>query len=96
MSVLREQQTTRKEIAMKVKTLIELLQCCDREAEAVLNTQANYPMEHRIAGIARRDDCHAVSGQERYEDGTAPSDVILVEGAWLRYGERAAWHIAQS
>lgn len=81
---------------MKVQELIELLGRCDAEAEVVITGQPNWPIEHTIAGIAMREDCHRESGARRYESGTTPRDVLLVEGAWLRYGERAAWGVARA
>jgi hypothetical protein len=33
--------------------------------------------------------------QERYADGTAASDVVLVEGTWLRYGQTTAWKVVR-
>ena len=74
---------------MRVRELIELLRCFDTEAEVVITTQPNYPMEHAIAGVA-------VRAKLRDEPlGAAPGDVILVEGPWLRYGDLAAWDAAR-
>ena len=75
---------------MKVKDLMELLARCDADAEVVVMEQPNYPMEHGLAGVATRGDCREPH-ERRYASDTAPNDVILVEGAWLRYGEKAAW-----
>jgi hypothetical protein len=78
---------------MKVKQLIELLAQLDAEAVVVIMEQPHYPMEHRVAGVTSREDCHRESDQ-RYEVGGSPNDVILVDGAWLRYGCQEAWHAA--
>ena len=40
---------------MKVSELIELLGNFDADAEVVLTTQPNYPMEHTVSGVARRN-----------------------------------------
>lgn len=78
---------------MKVKQLIELLAQHDAEADVVIMEQPHYPMEHRVAGVATREDCYRESSH-CYEAGASPNDVILVDGAWLRYGCRESWHTA--
>jgi hypothetical protein len=80
---------------MKVNELIELLSSFDGEAEVVLTTQPNYPMEHTVSGVARRADLADQPGRCRDGPGSAPSDVLLVEGKWLRYGDLAAWDAAR-
>jgi hypothetical protein len=80
---------------MRVRELIELLHCFDTEAEVVITTQPNYPMEHAIAGVAVRAKLRDEPGDEREPLGAAPSDVILVEGPWLRYGDLAVWDAAR-
>ena len=41
------------------------------------------------------EDCDDDEREEpRYEKGTAPSDVFIVEGQQLRYGSKAAWRVA--
>lgn len=83
---------------MKVKELIELLAACDAEAEVSMMVQPHYPHEHRVSGVALREDCCGDEGEtERSrESGTAPHDVLLVEGSWIRYGNRAAWNAART
>lgn len=76
---------------MKVSELIELLSCFDADAEVVLSTQPNYPMEHAVAGIAARATLRDEPDVCRETVGAAPNDVILIEGRWLRYGDLAAW-----
>jgi len=76
---------------MKVKDLLLLLASCDAEAEVVLMSQPNWPIEHALAGIASREECRGDYVRRKYEPGTSPGDVVLVEGAWLRYGEGDAW-----
>jgi hypothetical protein len=80
---------------MKVRELIELLGGFDEEAEVVLTTQANYPMEHTVSGVARRADIFEQPGLHRQARDSAPNDVLLVEGRWLRYGDLAAWDAAR-
>ncbi|HEX2685020.1 MAG TPA: hypothetical protein VHN14_00300 [Kofleriaceae bacterium] len=75
--------------------LIKLLSHCDADAEVVLTTQPNYPMEHTVSGIALRADLGDQAGQQREAAGSAPNDVLLVEGRWLRYGDLAAWDAAR-
>jgi hypothetical protein len=80
---------------MKVRELIELLGGFDEEAEVVLTTQPNYPMEHTVSGVARRADLFEQAGSQRQTRDSAPNDVLLVEGRWLRYGDLSAWDAAQ-
>jgi len=86
---------------MKVSELIELLQDQDPEAEVMIMSQENWPFENAVAGVAVREefvddeDCDEDEREEpRYEKGTAPSDVFIVEGQQLRYGSKAAWRVA--
>jgi hypothetical protein len=78
---------------MKVRDLVMLLQTCDPDAEVSLNVQPNWPLEHAIAGIAVREDCEkSEDGAGRdARDGKHADDILIVEGRWLRYGERGAW-----
>ena len=79
---------------MKVRDLMELLARQDPDAEVCTVTQPSWPIEYALAGVAvRRDlfDEDVEPGTERYPDGTCASDVILVEGSWLRYGHGTAW-----
>lgn len=87
---------------MKVSELIELLQDQDPDAEVMIMSQENWPFENAVAGVAVREefaaddeDCDDDEREEpRYEKGTAPSDVFIVEGQQLRYGSKAAWRVA--
>ena len=87
---------------MKVSELIELLEDQDPDAEVMIMSQENWPFENAVAGVAVREefvaddeDCDEDEGEEpRYEKGTAPNDVFLVEGQQLRYGSKAAWRVA--
>ena len=87
---------------MTVAELIERLQECDPDAEVRIMSQENWPFENAVAGIAVREefvdddeDCEDDEREEpRYEKGTAPSDVFIVEGQQLRYGSKAAWRVA--
>jgi len=80
---------------MTVRALIELLMTFDAGAEVVLAGAPDWPMEHRIAGITTRDDFHG-QPDKRYDANGARNDVVLVEGAWLRYGHRAVWDLARA
>ena len=79
---------------MKVRELIELLKTQNPDAEVTMVTQPNWPLEYALAGVAVRSDLLDEdvdpAKQERYADGTAASDVILVEGTWLRCGQTTA------
>jgi hypothetical protein len=80
---------------MKVKDLIALLENCDPEANVVLTTGSSYPMEHDISGLVTRPECRATAwdrGEPYAEQAGTGSDIVLLEGPWLRYGNRVAWH----
>jgi hypothetical protein len=87
---------------MKVSELIELLEDQDPDAEVMIMSQENWPFENAVAGVAvreefARDDEDGDDDEReepRYEKGTAPTDVFLVEGQQLRYGSKAAWRVA--
>lgn len=80
---------------MKVSELIELLRGFDTDAEVVITTQPNYPMEHAVAGVALRTRLRDAQGRGDEAQAASPNDVILVEGRWLRYGDLAAWDTAR-
>lgn len=93
--------TPKRSTTMKVSELIELLQDQDPDAEVMIMSQQNWPFENAVAGVAVREefvddeDCDEDEREEpRYEKGTAPSDVFIVEGQQLRYGSKAAWRVA--
>ena len=87
---------------MKVKELIDILGEQDPDAEVLIMSQQNWPFENAVAGVAVREefvdddeDCDDEEREEpRYDKGTAPNDVFLVEGQQLRYGSKAAWRVA--
>lgn len=81
---------------MKVSELIALLEDCNPEAEVVLMTQPNYPLEHELGGVTTRGD---LFGDDDLEEDIAlasqdPDTVILVEGASRGYGQQEAWETA--
>ena len=91
---------------MTVGELIELLQDQDPEARVLTITQPSWPFEHEIAGIAVREGVIRAEREENgndedddngeydhYERGTAPTDVLIVEGKQLRYGSKSAWDV---
>lgn len=81
---------------MKVSELIELLRGFDADAEVVITTRPNEPMEHALAGVSTRADLDAPEAGPLTElPSAAANDVILVEGRWLRYGALAAWDTAR-
>jgi hypothetical protein len=99
---MRTEETT-----MKVKELIELLGECDREADVYVMSQANYPFECALHGVAERqalaeynyddDEPETASRSDRWTASATSlsrNDVFLVEGGQLRYGSRDAWNAA--
>ena len=87
---------------MKVSELIELLEEQDPDAEVLLMSQPNWPFELAVEGVTTRDEMLRADREDddeddeepRLENGTAKSDVFLVEGEQLRYGSKAAWSVA--
>jgi hypothetical protein len=89
---------------MKVRDLIEILEDQDPEAEVLIMSQENWPFENAVAGVAVREDFvdddeeededDEAGAERRYEKGTAPNDVFIVEGQQLRYGSKSAWNAA--
>ncbi len=94
---------------MKVRELISLLEDMEPDADVFLLTQEAYPFENSIAGVCERRDftecepdpdpaAEAPHGKARWytREGRLPaSDVFLIEGAQLRYGNKAAWEAAR-
>ena len=78
---------------MKVRDLLTMLADVDPEANVLLGTQPGYPMEYALRGVAVRSD---FSGAEDTGAGARPNDVLLLEGAHLRYGTRDAWDQART
>ena len=83
---------------MNVRQLIEILKRYHPEAEVVINSAPNWPMQHRLAGVTTPQECLQHDADESWDGaiavGPVENEVILVEGAWRRYGTRTAWDIA--
>ena len=77
---------------MKVKDLIEMLQGCDPEATVLLGTQPSWPFEVGIEGVVQRSDFDDV-GEDEYSDNRKSTDVLILEGGQIRYGQKAAWEV---
>lgn len=81
---------------MKVKELVELLEGMEPEANVYIASQPRRPMEYNLRGVVQRSDFDedASGGAKSVtSDGVeiTGDDVILVEGAWIQYGDRDAW-----
>ncbi len=81
--------------------LIELLEEQDPDAEVFVMSQPNWPFELGISGVTVREEMVRADAEAdgdvagvRYEPGTAPNDVFIVEGEQLRYGSKTAWQVA--
>ena len=80
--------------SMKVRELMQLLAIQDPEAEVSLVSQWHSPVENTVAGLVSRAQILAVTGNIwRPNDCTSPSDVLITEGAWRRYGHQETWNI---
>jgi hypothetical protein len=92
---------------MKVKTLIEILQECDPDADVYIMGQESWPFENAIHGVAVREDFvdYAESDEEpasasgdrwaARETNLPSNDVFIVEGNQTRYGSKEAWAAAR-
>lgn len=88
---------------MTVAELISFLEEQEPTAQVLFAGQPSYPFEYSIRGVTTRGDVRKMESDEdpddvlleededRYNEGIKFSDVILVEGSQLRYGDRAAW-----
>lgn len=85
---------------MKVRDLIDILSEQDPDAEILLMTQRSWPFEFSVTGVTCRseleDDDEDGSDEDSEDaprsrdDGPSSSDVFLVEGEQLRYGNAKA------
>jgi len=77
---------------MKVRELIEELQCLDQEAEVLIAEQPNWPFEYSIDGVVTREMAMMYSDEdEQLSPNTSMSDVFLLEGTQLRYASKRLW-----
>lgn len=78
---------------MKVNELICLLGNLDGDAEVYLANQPSYPIEHSVRGVVVRRDFTKAEDEEDGGNGPGarPTDVLLLEGGWARYGDGEAW-----
>jgi len=82
---------------MTIDELIERLEDYREElggdAEIRLMTQAHWPFENGIAGLASGQE---INDQKEDDDEDVENDhvVYLVEGAQICYGSKRAWQIA--
>ena len=88
---------------MTVSELISILEDLDPNARVLIMTQQSWPFECSVRGVTVReeivraegdgDECDDPDdvGPYEYEEGTAGTDVFLVEGGQVRYGSKAAW-----
>ena len=82
---------------MKVRDLLEVLKAQDPDAEVYMVCQPTYATEHAVrAALVRGNLMDTVDDPVFHRPlqlapGAARSDVLLVEGEWLRRGTRACW-----
>jgi hypothetical protein len=73
---------------MKVRDLMQALECYDPDAEVILCIQSQWPMESALLAAVSREE---MQGQDAPPSGGSGTDVLLVEGSQIRYGSKAAW-----
>ena len=79
---------------MTVRELMELLEDEDPDAKVLIASQVAWPFEYSVAGIANRQEVSDASEEDEPGNGeTDPSDVFIVEGQQLRYGDKATWQV---
>ena len=81
---------------MTVGELIEILQDMPEDAKVFIMSQQSWPFECAVAGVKTRLDLGQFDDEDDApktdNDGTMrPTDVFIVEGQQIRYGDRAAW-----
>ncbi len=86
---------------MTISELIERLEEYRDEfgdVEVRLMTQAHYPFENAIAGVASGEEINAAGDEDDPDDdGDVDDDDVLylVEGRQLGYGTKRAWKVAR-
>ena len=90
---------------MTVGELIEILEGFDPEAAVYILEQPQWPFEYSIKGVLARNDFTEVdpeaanyASEDRWsarEDSLPGSDVFILEGSQLRYGNSKAWDAAE-
>ena len=67
-----------------------------RDAEVRLMTQAHWPFENALAGLASGAEINAAEGDDEHDDDVEDDAVLyIVEGDQLRYGSARAWEVAR-
>jgi len=74
---------------MTVQDLIDRLTDMDPDAKVYLMTQEGWPFENSIKGVTLREEIE----DEDDDPNLNSSDVFIVEGSQLRYGNRDAWNV---
>ena len=78
---------------MKVKDLLQVLSGVDPDANVLIAAQPTYPIEYALVGVAVRSD---FCGEDDDPASGSPTDVLLVEGSFARYGSRDVWSSART
>ena len=83
---------------MTINELIERLEEYREEiggdAEVRLMTQANWPFEYGITGLASREEINAAVDEDANEYPPNERILFIVEGQQLGYGAKEAWEAA--
>ena len=93
---------------MTVAELMAFLENQNPDANVIFVTQPRWPFENSIRTVITRKELMDYKSQkfdelldeesddipdEPFKDGRLLSDVILVEGSQLRYGDRDMWEV---
>jgi len=85
---------------MKVRELMAVLKDLEPNAQVLIASQPNLPLEIELSGVVTRAECDAPDDEgheepKRSDAGLVPTDVFLVEGQQLRYGSKTPFRLAR-
>ena len=64
------------------------------DSEVRLMTQANWPFENEIVGLASQEEINDAVDDDEPDDDEAERVVFIVEGQQRCYGTKRAWEVA--
>jgi hypothetical protein len=76
---------------MTVRELIKMLEELPPRATVLIGSQPSYPFENELAGVVQRTDFMHREDEDWVDEDVEPTDVLLLEGDQLRYGNSDAW-----
>lgn len=88
---------------MRVRELLALLAELEPDAEVFVAVQPSWPFEHRLLGVAVREDFtetdedadEVLDRWSAHASRLPKDDVLLVAGDQVRYGDAAVWDVVR-